>query len=209
MNVVCCERRRKGIKLNWGERLAVHNPVRVWQQRLEIKWFRKAGRLEAGKRVLEIGCGRGAAAALIGGVFQPMVLHASDYDPAMMRMARRYLAGARGKPIRLLVADAASLPYGPRAFDAVFGFGVLHHVPDWQGALQEIARVLKAGSPFFIEELYPTLYQNVVTSRILEHPEENRFQSGELEAGLAAANFLIDRRLEHPKLGILAVAIKQ
>ncbi|HLO14718.1 MAG TPA: methyltransferase domain-containing protein, partial [Anaerolineales bacterium] len=31
-------------------------------------------------------------------------------------------------------------------------FGVLHHIPEWRKAIDEIQRVLKPGSSFFVEE---------------------------------------------------------
>jgi ubiquinone/menaquinone biosynthesis C-methylase UbiE len=38
------------------------------------------------------------------------------------------------------------------AFDAVFIFGVLHHIPQWRKALCEMARVLKPGGVLLVEE---------------------------------------------------------
>ncbi len=112
------------------------------------------------------------------------------------------------RPIRFLTADVLNLPYGNESFDAVFGFGVLHHVPDWQSALGEIARVLKPGGEYFIEELYPGLYQNFITKRILLHPRENRFHSQDLRQALRDRNLEMPNALEAKMLGILGIAIK-
>ena len=53
------------MKLIWAERLAVNNPLRPLQQRLEMNWYYRRVKLEAEARILEIGCGRGAGAILI------------------------------------------------------------------------------------------------------------------------------------------------
>jgi hypothetical protein len=49
------------VKLNWGKRLVVNHPVRVMIQRRIIKWIKSVTRIRRRDRVLEIGCGRGAA----------------------------------------------------------------------------------------------------------------------------------------------------
>jgi ubiquinone/menaquinone biosynthesis C-methylase UbiE len=146
------------MKLNWAELLVVNNPMRVFEQRLEIGWMKKHARLSPGGNILEIGCGRGAGATIIREQFCPAFLCASDLDPMMMKRALRYTRG-RNQSISFCAADGLHLPLKSCAFDAVFGFGVLHHIPDWQSALAEIGRVLKPGGIYFLEELYPTLYQ--------------------------------------------------
>ena len=95
------------------------------------------------------------------------------------------------------------------SMDAVFGFGVLHHIPDWQAALTEIARVLKTDGVYFIEELYPALYQNFITKRILLHPRYNRFVSRDLKVALNQVDLYFKDTLECRYLGILGVAIKK
>jgi ubiquinone/menaquinone biosynthesis C-methylase UbiE len=105
-------------------------------------------------------------------------------------------------------ADLAQLPYGDGVFDAVFGFGVLHHLPDWRQGLAELARVLKTGGSYYLEELYPTLYQNFITRHILLHPEEDRFTSSHLKAALDAARLSITQAVEWKPVGILATLVK-
>jgi ubiquinone/menaquinone biosynthesis C-methylase UbiE len=196
------------MKLNWAERWAVNNPSRVIQQKWEIRWFRKKSNLPAGSSVLEIGCGRGAGARLIYRTFQPRVFHASDLDLQMIRKAEGYLPPEDREPLCFLAADALNLPYGKDSFDAIFGFGVLHHIPDWQTALGEIGRVLKPGGIYFLEELYPGLYQNFITRHILLHPRENRFRSRDLKQALRAKNLELQSSLEIKAAGILAVSVK-
>jgi ubiquinone/menaquinone biosynthesis C-methylase UbiE len=196
------------VKLNWAERWVVNNPLRVLEQRLEVGWLRRAHDLRTGGEVLEIGCGRGAGAAIVESAFRPATLLASDYDPAMLERAVGYLRGRERSRILLLAADAADLPLRDGSLDAVFDFGALHHVPDWRRALAEIARVLRPGAAFYFEELYPSLYQNAVTRRILAHPAHDRFRSADLRGALAAAGLPPHRTLELPGIGILGVSLK-
>ena len=173
------------MKLNRIERWVVNNPFRAMEQRLQVRWLKGIATVAGGSRILEVGCGRGAGAHLIAKEFQPAQLHALDLDLQMVRKARRYLSASdHAEKILLYVGDAVHLPYGNGAFDAVFGFGVLHHVPDWRAALAEIVRVLRVGGVYFIEEIYPPVYQNFITSRLLLHPREDRFFSHDLHAAI-------------------------
>lgn len=198
------------MKLNWAERLAVNNPLRPVQQRLEINWYRRRVDLPKGARILEIGCGRGAGSYLIKRTFNPAgCIHAMDLDIGMIRKAGTYLSPEAREGLSFFVADACRLPYRDRAMDAVFGFGVLHHIPDWQGALKEIVRVLEDGGIYFFEELYPALYQNCITRHILLHPRENRFRAEALKRAVAEAGLVMGTYLENPYLGILGYAEKK
>ncbi len=195
------------MKLNWAERWVVNNPLRVFQQRLEMKWFKRMMPHKPEATIAEIGCGRGAGAKLILKECQPALLHILDLDIKMMLKARQHLFSAPRKQVELYVGDAIDLPFKTGAMDAVFGFGFLHHVPDWRRALSEIARVLKDGGIYYMEELYPTLYQNIVTKHILFHPEHDRFNSRDLRKRLNEVNLRLSKVAELPKIGILGVAV--
>ena len=197
------------MKLNWAERWVVNNPLRVPQQQLEVRWMKGMPPLPEGARVLEVGCGRGAGAHLIKESFQPALLCALDLDVRMVLKAKAYLSRWNKERVSLSVGDVFYLPFKDNALDAVFGFGVLHHVPDWRGAVREIARVLKIGGLYFMEELYPTLYQNVITKHILLHPKEDRFFSQDLRDALNGAGIPLNKTREVKKAGILGVAIKK
>jgi ubiquinone/menaquinone biosynthesis C-methylase UbiE len=197
------------VKLNWAERLVVNNPVRVMIQRGMIRWIMSVTRIAPQARILEIGCGRGAGAGLLQEEFQPALLHAFDLDERMIRLADRYLKPEYKEKIALYVGDASTLPYRDGVLDAVFGFGVLHHVPDWREGVREIARVLKPGGIYFLEEFYPPFYQNFLARRLFLHPEHDRFFSHDLLGALAEAGFGLQGRLEQKMVGILAVAVKQ
>jgi ubiquinone/menaquinone biosynthesis C-methylase UbiE len=197
------------MKLNWVERLLANNPLRATLQRGEIRLLKKKFQLKKGARVLEVGCGRGAGARLILKSFRPSLLCALDLDIQMVQKARAYLSANEGKRVSLYVGDVFRLPFKDGALDAVFGFGVLHHVPDWRGAAAEIGRVLKIGGIYFVEEFYPSAYQNFITKHLLLHPTEDRFFSHDLRTTLKEINLRVRDAIDLKKIGIVAVAVKE
>jgi ubiquinone/menaquinone biosynthesis C-methylase UbiE len=196
------------MKVNRMERWFVNSPFRRALQFLETAWFTRVWPLEPGGRILEIGCGGGAGAALIVANYRPQNLHLMDLDPLMVAGAKSRLDPQAGGLLSFSVGDAARLPYRSDRMDAVFGFGVLHHVPHWQKSLQEVARVLKPGGIYFMVEFYPGLYQNFVTRRILVHPESNRFQSLDLLEMFERVNLQLARTFELKRIGIIGVGVK-
>ncbi len=100
-----------------------------------------------GKRLLEIGCGLGTdllqfarAGAEVTGV---------DLTPASIELVKKRFA-LYGLNVKAQVADAEHLPFSDSSFDVVYSFGVLHHTPNTQQAIDEIYRVLKPGGRIII-----------------------------------------------------------
>lgn len=120
-------------------------PYRVVARRVLVPWVLQGRRLEGD--VLEVGCGSGAMAAELLRRSPTLRLTATDVDPAMVAVATAQLApfGARAT---VHEADATALPFDAGSFDAVVSCAMLHHVLDWEGALAEIARVLRPGGTF-------------------------------------------------------------
>jgi ubiquinone/menaquinone biosynthesis C-methylase UbiE len=196
------------MKLNWAERWAVNNPLRVLQQRIEIRRLQRLMPLRPGSIALEIGCGRGAGAGIVLKQFPLARLVAMDLDMGMVRKAQARLAAQRQR-VSLLAGDVTFLPIETGSLDAVFGFGVLHHVLAWRTALREISRVLRPGGIYFFEELYPGLYQNFITRHILLHPSKDRFTGTDFRQALAAAGLRLHQAKELQQMGILGLARKQ
>lgn len=123
---------------------------------------------------LEIGCGPGVGAELILDVFGAKRVDAFDLDPTMVDRARRRLEQHAART-RLWVGDAAAIPTADSTYDAVFDFGIIHHVPRWQVALAEIARVLKPGGRFYAEEMLVGFIDHPLARRLFRHPQDERF----------------------------------
>jgi ubiquinone/menaquinone biosynthesis C-methylase UbiE len=196
------------MKLNWIERSFVNSPIRLIMQSLEMRWFCNKLPLNHADNVLEIGCGRGAGAGFILEKFKPARLYLSDLDIKMVRRARNYLAGKNRATTHFCLGDAADLPFGSQIFDAVFGFGFLHHVPRWPSGLAEIVRILKPGGAYYLVEFYPQLYQNMITKHLLVHPEFDRFKSNDLKAAFKELNLSLAHSIEFKNMGIIGIGIK-
>lgn len=175
------------MNLNFAERLLVNNGARALVQRFyEGPLLRKMGGSVEGAHVLEIGCGRGIGVDLLLHQFRAAHVTGIDSDPRQIERARRRLSGHSAGHLRLQVACAENLPFESRSFDAVFDFGILHHVPGWQSAVAEIHRVLKPGGTFFFEEVTRAALERWVYRKFLQHPVENRFSEAEFLSELAS-----------------------
>lgn len=144
---------------------------------------RFGGRTE-GLRVLEIGCGRGVGTEIIFERFRAREVHAFDIDPEMVELARKRLSAYGPDRLSLYVGDATAIAEEDASFDAVFDFGIIHHVPEWKLAVAEVARVLRAGGSFFFEGVTSKALNRWAYRTFLEHPSENRFSAEEFVAEL-------------------------
>jgi ubiquinone/menaquinone biosynthesis C-methylase UbiE len=139
---------------------------------------------------LEVGCGRGVGAEIILDRFRADRVEAFDLDPRMVERARHRLA-ARGSAVRVTVGDATQIDAPDQSYDAVFDFGIIHHIPVWRDALGEIHRVLRPGGRFYAEEVLAHALERRLWARLLEHPREDRFDCDEFREALLAQGFRI------------------
>ncbi len=197
------------MKVNWAERLWVNSPLRFFIQQRETRFFKRLRNLAPGARCLEIGCGHGAGARIILKTFQPSRLDGLDVDPVMIRLASRRQPQWTIDRLQFLVGDAQRLPYADGSMEAVFNYGIIHHLEDWEQGIREIVRVLKRGGGFYFEEIYPALYANVITRRLLEHPTENRFHGPEYRAALQKGGLRLLPGYKETRFAILGVAVKE
>ncbi len=99
--------------------------------------------LRAGDRVLDAGCGTGRALPPLRAAVGPSgVVIGADLTPAMLRQAVR---AGRDRDGALLLTDVAALPLRPGSLDAVFGAGLISHLPSPAENLRELARVVRPG----------------------------------------------------------------
>jgi len=196
------------MKVSFLERLWVNSPVRKFVQWQEARFFKNIGSLAPGGKCLEIGCGCGVGAQLISRSFSPASVHALDIDMDMLLAAKRKSTSWENVPLHLMAGDAQELPFPDRTFDAVFNYGIIHHLENWQKGVTEIARVLKKGAVFYFEEIYPPLYANPLFIRILDHPRENRFYSPEYRGALATSGLRLLDGYKESRFGILGAAVK-
>jgi ubiquinone/menaquinone biosynthesis C-methylase UbiE len=82
-----------------------------------------------GGQVLDVGCGNGIFTLR----FANEGAHVTGLDYS------RHLLGQNAHS-RLVCGDATTLPFPDRSFEVVFEANVLHHVPDREGVIREMAR---------------------------------------------------------------------
>ena len=114
----------------------------------------------SGKRVLEIGTGVGTDARQIigrGAVYTGINVDRRSTEATSQALRLFSLPGIA------LERDATSLDFPDGAFDVVYAFGVLHHIPEAGKAVAEIHRVLKPGG-----ELLVMLYNRASINYVLE-----------------------------------------
>lgn len=186
--------------MNRIETLLVTSPPRRWLQHYEVRLLAALGGRTPGARVAEIGCGPGYGTRLILDQFGAATVHAVDLDPAMITRAEQRLRRHAGR-VRLAQGSATDLrtafsPFGGEdaAYDAVFDFAIIHHIPHWRDALAEIARVLKPGGRFFFDEVTATALARPSYRVLFDHPDEDRFTAGEFLAELPRHGLAIDDR---------------
>jgi SAM-dependent methyltransferase len=100
-----------------------------------------------GKRVLEIGTGVGTDARQI--IARGAVYNGVNVDQGSTDLTKSAV-GVFGLPGTVQQASATDLPFADGAFDVVYSFGVLHHIPDIDLAVVEIKRVLKPGGELLL-----------------------------------------------------------
>jgi ubiquinone/menaquinone biosynthesis C-methylase UbiE len=172
------------MKLNAIERAAMNNPIRAAHQHLrEAAWFRSlAGGSLTGQRVLEVGCGRGVGSQVILDRLGAAEVTAFDLDESMVELARKRL---HGRPVSLSVGDVCEIQQPAAGTDTVIDFGIIHHVPNWQRGIAEIARVLRPGGLLLFEEVPRHMLDTWAFRTLTVHPRENRFEANEFAAELA------------------------
>jgi ubiquinone/menaquinone biosynthesis C-methylase UbiE len=120
-------------------------------------------------------------------------VHAFDLDRDMVRRARQRLAAYPPGRVTLYQADVTAIPEPDAGFDAVFDFGIIHHVPAWRVAVADIHRVLRPGGRFYFEEVTRQALERWFYRTFLDHPSEDRFSAEEFVATLEAQGIVVGK----------------
>jgi len=99
----------------------------------------------------DLGCGTGQVSASIAPFVSRVI--AVDASPAMLQAAKKRLQHAGNIDLRR--GELEALPIDDAMLDAATLMLVLHHVPEPERALAEVARVLKPGGRLVIVDMLP------------------------------------------------------
>ena len=100
--------------------------------------FYKLVEFRPGMKVLDLGCGTGGFTKKFLG--KGLDLYGMDISPKCIEFAQK-----KHPEIHFCTGDIEQTPYKENSFDVVLLSGVLHHFPDFSGALKESYRILKKG----------------------------------------------------------------
>jgi SAM-dependent methyltransferase len=133
----------------------IFNPVE--QTRLRATLARASEALRTGSerpRALDFGCGSGNLTQHLLALGFEVV--AADVSSGFLDLVKRRYAN---QPVATHLMDGVSLAgLTPGAFDFVATYSVLHHVPDYLGAVAEMARVVRPGGIVYIDHEHSPSY---------------------------------------------------
>ena len=147
------------------------------------------------ERVLEVAAGTGLVTTAIAPVVG--ALTATDYASEMLKQVEARVRDAGLSNVRCERADLYDLRSESGNFDAVFAANVLHLVPDLEGALASLRRVLKPDgvlvAPTYLHD--ETLVASIL-SRVFAltgFPGRRRFTARSLRAAVVSAGLQVRR----------------
>ena len=102
------------------------------------------------ERMLDVATGGGHTALAFAPYVREVV--ASDLTPRMLEAAEAFIRGQGVVNVRFERADAEDLPFESASFDIVTARIAPHHFPNPQRFVQEVARVLRPGGLFLLDD---------------------------------------------------------
>jgi SAM-dependent methyltransferase len=118
------------------------------------------GRTERTDRVLTLGCGQGEFERGIANYHFATIHDAIDISEHATAEAARLAREAGLNHIHYRATDFNTMELPEAAYDVVFGISSVHHVAQLEGLFEQVARALKPGGFFMLDEFVgPTQFQ--------------------------------------------------
>ncbi len=163
--------------------------------------------------VVEFGCGTGSTA--IEHASKVKSYHAIDVSEKMIEIARGKAAEAGLSNIEFTVGtlEAANAP--DASCDAILGLNILHLVPDLDGTLATVARMLVPNGHFFsstvcLKDLQGSLRRMALVARVVPFlPTVVSISVDDLKRRMDRAGFAIEENFEQSPGVVFMVALKQ
>ena len=125
--------------------------TRFFSYGMDRRWKRRLLRtlcLKGDERALDIACGTGDITFAIAERLEAGFVCGLDITDGMLAIALRRLRARRAHQITFCRGDGMHLPFSNESMDCVACGYALRNVPDVEGLLREILRVLKPGGRF-------------------------------------------------------------
>ena len=119
-------------------------------------------------RLLDLGCGTGALAALVRGEIPGACLGCVDLSPRMVEATRERLGGRA----EVLLCDAERLPFHDGSFDAAWCNDSFHHYPDPERAAFQAWRVLAPGGTLVVGDAWQPAPARAIMNAWMPHSRE-------------------------------------
>jgi len=115
--------------------------------------------VKEGCSLLEIGCGRGQFLNKIAEIFGSvkMKLFGLDLSSGLIEVKKK-----SRDTVHWVIADGEYLPFSDRVFDFVIYNGSLHHMPDFQKAMQEAFRIIHPDGHILLYEPVSTFFSRTI-----------------------------------------------
>jgi SAM-dependent methyltransferase len=153
----------------------------------------------AGRRVLEVGSGRGGGASYVARYFHPLTLVGVDICKAAIQFSTARYAGQDNLKFR--VADACMLPFANDSFDVVLNVESAQHYGDISRFLEEVYRVLRPGGDFLMA-CFEDVQKDVFPREFLRQSPLRVIREDEITTNVARA-----LELDSSRRQALAIAI--
>ncbi|MBE9029956.1 class I SAM-dependent methyltransferase [filamentous cyanobacterium LEGE 11480] len=106
--------------------------------------YQSAG-VQAGDRLLDVGCGFGGTIASLNERFQDLDMTGLNIDARQLERARRAVTPLNSNQINFVEGNACELPFEDDSFDVVLAVECIFHFPSREQFFHEVQRVLKPG----------------------------------------------------------------
>ncbi len=172
---------KSAVQNQFGKVAANYRTSSVHASGEDLQWMVQTAQLTGTERVLDAACGAGHTAVTFAPHVREVV--ALDFTPAMLEQVEQLAAERQLTNISSRSGDVEKLPFEAHSFDLVVTRYAAHHWPHPLTALQEIARVLKPGGQFLLDDtvapaepLHDTFMQAVELLRDPSHVRDHSIQ---------------------------------
>lgn len=141
---------KRGISARFGAAAGNYVSSAVHAQGDDLPRMIELAQLQGDERMLDVATGGGHTALAFASHVREVV--ASDLTPNMLSAAGAFIRGRGVENVRFELADAEDMPFANESFDVVTCRIAAHHFPDPESFVREVARVLKPGGKFLLDD---------------------------------------------------------